>query len=268
MRLERLYPYLARSPVSQRAIAARFFGRDLHRVHHFGFSHGPRWQSTAALKRLFAPALRHALAGVDPELELASRLPAEFPRWDPLAQAQYLEVKTLLSGYLLCSQGDRMLMASSVEGRFPFLDVEVMALANRLPASYKLRGLDEKHVLKRAFPELPEEILRRPKQPYRAPDLGGLFAQDGIGFAREALSWDAVDAAGVFDPAQVNALLTKCAHQGGRPLSNTDAMALVGVLSTQLLHEALLVRTPRLGAPLELSRDIDWTSNGQVEVGR
>ena len=64
-----------------------------------------------------------------------------------------------------------MLMAHSVEGRFPFLDVDVVELANALPASSKLRGLDEKHVLKRAAAGLvPEEIIRRPKQPYRAPD--------------------------------------------------------------------------------------------------
>ena len=59
-------------------------------------------------------------------------------------------MRTLLSGYLLSSQGDRMLMAHSVEGRFPFLDADVVALADSLPASYKLRVLDEKHVLKRA----------------------------------------------------------------------------------------------------------------------
>ncbi len=54
-----------------------------------------------------------------------------------------------MSGYLLSSQGDRMLMANSVEGRFPFLDLELAALADSLPPSYKLHALDEKHVLKR-----------------------------------------------------------------------------------------------------------------------
>jgi asparagine synthase (glutamine-hydrolysing) len=63
--------------------------------------------------------------------ELIARLPPEFPQWSSLAQDQYLEVQTLLSGYLLSSQGDRMLMAHSVEGRFPFLDEDVVALANR-----------------------------------------------------------------------------------------------------------------------------------------
>ena len=70
-------------------------------------------------------------------------------------------MRTLLSGYLLSSQGDRMLMAHSVEGRFPFLDTDVVELANSLPPSYKLRGLDEKHVLKRAAAGLvPDAIIR------------------------------------------------------------------------------------------------------------
>src|SRR4029434_49217 len=89
-------------------------------------------------------------------------LPHEFTTWSPLAQDQYLEVRTLLAGYLLSSQGDRMLMAHSVEGRFPFLDRNVAALAESLPPSYKLRVLDEKHVLKRMGAGiLPQEVLAR-----------------------------------------------------------------------------------------------------------
>jgi len=64
-----------------------------------------------------------------------------------------------------------MLMAHSVEGRFPFLDKDVMRLATELPDRFRLWGLDEKHILKRAaIGYVPESIRRRPKQPYRAPD--------------------------------------------------------------------------------------------------
>src|SRR5205823_8913124 len=130
-----------------------------------------RWKGTAALKRLFSAGLRETLGGRDARAALLATLPEEFREWSFLGQDQYLEVRTLLSGYLLSSQGDRMLMAHSVEGRFPFLDRDVAALANRLPSDYKLRVLDEKHVLKRAARDLiPPEILARPKQPYRAPD--------------------------------------------------------------------------------------------------
>ena len=128
-------------------------------------------------------------------------LPAAFARWTPLAQDQYLEIRTLLSGYLLSAQGDRMLMAHSVEGRFPFLDRQVAALADSLPPSYKLRVLDEKHVLKRvaARRRAGRDPRSGKKQPYRAPDalsFAGPEARSG------STRWPAPRAlaeAGVFD---------------------------------------------------------------------
>ena len=58
-------------------------------------------------------------------------------------------------------------------------------LANALPPSYKLRGLDEKHVLKRVATGLvPDEIIRRPKQPYRAPDAACFVGAGRAGLGR------------------------------------------------------------------------------------
>jgi asparagine synthase (glutamine-hydrolysing) len=199
---------------------------------------------------LFAPEVRRAAAHVDPVARLLATLPAEFSRWSPLAQDQYLEVRTLLSGYLLSSQGDRMLMAHSVEGRFPFLDPEVVGVADRLPAAFKLRGLDEKHVLKRAAEGLvPESVLRRPKQPYRAPDALSFAGDEAPGWAFDVLGEHAVREAGVFDPGAVARLWRKVGAARGEQFSNADNMAVVGVLSTGLLHEALVRRAPVRGVP-------------------
>jgi asparagine synthase (glutamine-hydrolysing) len=248
--LSRLYPYLARSPVAQRAMAERFFGQRLEGAALPGFAHDPRWRSAAALERLFSPALRDTLAGRDVRSELLADLPAELPRWSPLAQDQYLEIRTLLSGYILSSQGDRMLMAHSVEGRFPFLDVNVVALGRSLPPSYLLHVLDEKHVLKRAAAGLvPPAIIARKKQPYRAPDALSFLGEGAPGWIAEALSASAVERAGVFDPRAVDTLHRKCRAAAGGQFSNADNMAFVGVLSTQLLHEAL-VRAPLRVAPI------------------
>jgi len=242
--LERLYPYLARSPVSQRAVSQQFFGRQLAKWRDPGFAHETRWHTTRALQRLFTESQRHAAAAVDVTRRLVESLPGEFSRWGFLAQDQYLEIRTLLAGYLMSSQGDRMLMANSVEGRFPFLDSEVVALAQALPASYKLRGLDEKHVLKRAARNLvPEEILRRTKQPYRAPDAQCFITPDAPGWIDEALSEPALLNVGVFDPRAVQQLRAKLGAGKGVP-SNSDNMALVGVLSTQLVHAQFIQATP------------------------
>ncbi len=244
--IERLYPYLQRSPVSQQAMAKQFFGQNLAGAAAPGFSHDLRWRTTAALKRLFAVGLRDKLSGYDARGELLASLPEEFKRWSSLGQDQYLEVRTLLSGYILPSQGDRMLMAHSVEGRFPFLDADVMQLANSLPDEHKLRVLDEKHVLKRvAAGRIPASIAARKKQPYRAPDALSFVGSDVPAWIEEALSDSAVREAGVFEPGQVKALWRKCKARGDESqFSNADNMAIVGVLSTQLLHQHFIASQP------------------------
>jgi len=244
--LERLYPYMARSPASAKAMARKFFGDGLAGTSDPGFSHRPRWKSAGALKRLFSGGLAEALAGRDAEAELLSDLPAEFPSWDVVSRAQYLEVTTLLSGYILSSQGDRMLMAHSVEGRFPFLDPDVVEFCNALPSSFKLRVLDEKHVLKRAVRDLvPPEILERPKQPYRAPDAASFVGDAAPDYVDDVLDPASVEEAGLFDSRGVAGLLAKCRAAGGdAPLSNADNMAFVGILSTQLLWESFVKRRP------------------------
>jgi asparagine synthase (glutamine-hydrolysing) len=276
--LERLYPYLARSPVSQQALAREFFGRGLGQWAAPGFAHQPRWQSAVALQRLFTDDVRRQAKTVDVTARLLATLPAEFRRWTFLAQDQYLEARTLLGGYLLSSQGDRMLMAHSVEGRFPFLDVEVVELANSLPASFKLRGLDEKHVLKRAAAGLvPLEILRRPKQPYRAPDALSFVGSGTPDWVSELSSERAVAQAGVFEPRGVARLWRKCqSFRVGEQFSNADNMALVGVLSTGLLHDQLIRRPPARSSEVGFLTMIDRLAEpaasgrfaGAVEKGR
>jgi asparagine synthase (glutamine-hydrolysing) len=240
--LERLYPYLARSPVAQRAMSQRFFGQDLAAWQSPGFGHELRWKGASDLCRLFTPERQREIGASDVRRVLLQDLPAGFPCWSSLAQDQYLEVRTLLSGYLLSSQGDRMLMANSVEGRFPFLDRRVAALAESLPPSYKLRVLDEKHVLKRVSAGLvPQTILQRKKQPYRAPDALSFAAPAASEWIEEVASETALSEAAIFRPSAARQLLQKCrARAEAGQFSNADNMALVGILSTQLVYAGLL----------------------------
>ncbi len=254
-----LYPYLARSPVSQQAMAEHFFGRNLERYREPGFAHDTRWHTTRALTRLFTAELREQAKGRDPVQDLCGTLPEPFSSWSPLAQDQYLEIRTLLAGYLLSSQGDRMLMAHSVEGRFPFLDPEVIDLANSLPDACKISGTEEKHLLKQLSKAiLPAEIVQRVKQPYRAPDALSFVGEDVPGWIDEVLSPEQVKQCGVFDPQQVVRLREKCGknkEQG--QLSNTDNMALVGVLSTQLLNQRFIRSCPQAEPPKQIQTQID-----------
>ena len=75
--LQKLYPYLARSPVAQREMAMQFFGRDLASFRAPGFTHGTRWRTTVALKRMLAADMRPA-SGADAAADLVARLPAAF----------------------------------------------------------------------------------------------------------------------------------------------------------------------------------------------
>lgn len=243
---ERLYAYLARSPVAQKTMAQTFFGRGLEHYKEPGFAHEPRWHTTASLKRLFSAGQRNSTEGKDAVADFLRTLPPEFKQWAPLAQDQYIEIRTLLSGYLLSSQGDRMLMAHSVEGRFPFLDANVIELANSLPASYKLKVLDEKHILKKAAQDLvPPSILQRTKQPYRAPDALSFSGAQTPDWAPPLLSEAHLREAGVFEPMPVQRLWEKCVRaKDGHQFSNADNMAVIGVLSTQLLYELFIRKTP------------------------
>ena len=98
-------------------------------------------------------------------------LPARFQAFSALSRAQYLEVATLLQPYLLHAQGDRMLMGSSIEGRFPYLDYRVAEFAAALPDRLRLRGLEEKYALRRAAAQGAPALrfTRCRRRPYRAP---------------------------------------------------------------------------------------------------
>jgi asparagine synthase (glutamine-hydrolysing) len=261
--LERLYPYLARSPVSQQAMARQFFGRNIAAHGSPGFAHDTRWHTTGALKRLLSKDMQEVTAGRDVVSDLLKNLHGDFAQWSSLAQDQHIEIRTLLSGYLLSSQGDRMLLGNSVEGRFPFLDKNVIALADSLPAAYKLRVLDEKYVLKRAAANIvPREIITRKKQPYRAPDALSFVSGNAPDYIDEVLSESAVRDANVFEPQAVEQLLRKCRARGSEgQFSNTDNMALVGVLSTQLLHQQFIANIPGDSRAIEVLTDIDKSSN-------
>jgi len=80
---------------------------------------------------------------------LLNKLPENFANLNPLSQAQWLETTIFMSGYLLSSQGDRMAMANSVEGRYPFLDHRVIEFCAKLNPDYKLDSLYEKKLLKK-----------------------------------------------------------------------------------------------------------------------
>ncbi len=239
--LRRLYPYLPGLQQQTPESLAAFFGSGQDRLDDPLHSHRPRLRGTAAAKMFFGADLRASLAGYDAAEEMVARLPEAFRSWHPLHQAQYLETRFLLPGYILSSQGDRMAMAHGVEGRFPFLDHRLIERAAAIPPEMKLRGLREKHILREAVRDcVPAVILERPKQPYRAPDSAAFFAPGAPDTVGALMEPDAVRRTGLFNPAAVARLTDKC--RGGKSGGFRDNAAFVGILSTQLWHRAFIER--------------------------
>ena len=239
--LGRLYPYLNTHPAACAAYAQKFFGRDLEHAGYPGFGHWPRWQTTRRSLQFLHPDLRAAI-NFDYVEEGRALLPPDHATWDALCVDQCIEARTLLSGYILSSQGDRVALASGVETRVPFLDTKVIEFANRLPSRYKLMGLKEKYILKRlGRGRIPDSVRIRSKQPYRAPDSASFFHK-GIPDENVARAFDKkrLLEVGYFDAEAVCKLFNKC--RLGKAIGFADNMAFVGIYSTILLHEQFVER--------------------------
>jgi asparagine synthase (glutamine-hydrolysing) len=235
--LRKLYPYIANLAQSNDAYLRQFFGKRLGEIDAPDYSHQIRWANTSRAKRFFSQEMRQTLTDSARSSVDNIEIPTGFADWEPQARAQYLEITIFLSEYLLSSQGDRVAMAHSVEGRFPFLDYRVVEFCNQLPPHFKLRGLTEKYLLKRAMRDLlPEEIWSRPKRPYRAPIQHSFFPNGKpLAWVGDLLSPAELGKSGYFEPLAVANLLKKLDRSG--ELGETDEMALTGILSTQLVHQ-------------------------------
>ncbi len=231
--LSRIYPYVKKQG---NAFWQAFFRSGLEDVDNPYYSHSIRWKNTAHIKRLMADHVRAEMNEAENvAAPLAECVDPDILSWHPLCRAQYLETSIFMSGYLLSSQGDRMMMGNSVEGRFPFLDHRLIEFAAKIPPEYKLRGLNEKHILKEAFKEdLPEQVVNRPKQPYRAP-ISSCFLGGGRSAAARVLEPNALEAGECFDSSRVNMLLKRLRAASPDRIGARDDMAVAALVSTQLL---------------------------------
>lgn len=257
--VQRLYPYIFKNPARGQAFLQQFFSVQAGDLLDPLFSHRIRWQNGRKNALFFSDSLQERLSGDDPLAEVAALLPKGFESRDVLARAQFLEMAVFLPSYLLSSQGDRVAMANSLEQRHPFLDYRLIEFAAGLPPHWKIKGLNEKYLLKRAFRGLvPERIRTRPKQPYRAPVSNVFFDADSDGYGAELLSEKALRQSGYFDADRVNHLVARF-RKGDRVLpSESQNMALVGILTTQLLHHQFVEAFQR-AEPVQPDRIIDKT---------
>ncbi len=179
------------------------------------------------------PAVLHPKAG-----RPAVRVRGEVHFRRPIGRARFRPRRSRPDLHLLvaCRTSNGLPRHRATRARF--LDRDVVDFANALPVRYKLFGLEEKYLLKRAFADLvPDDILHRPKQPYQAPNAASFFTPDRPAWFEAFMAERATAAAGVFEPPLVAGLLAKCERTGGENMSNTDNMRVLAIVSTQLTHE-------------------------------
>lgn len=234
---KKLYAYLPQFQNPRHLqLLVDFFRKDMERTDAPLYSHQARIANSAASQVLLSAAMKSVLRQEPPEQALVESLPADFARRSLLERCQYLEMRTLLHGYLLNSQGDRMLSAHGVEGRFPYLDHHVIEFLAGVPERFRLRGLHDKAILRETFRrDLPAAICERPKFAFRAPESSA-FVKDPEGWVAARLDPAALADAGVFDPAAVQQFRRRLEHTPVERLSTRDNLAFVQMLSTQVLH--------------------------------
>ncbi|MBB5119236.1 asparagine synthase [Streptomyces eurocidicus] len=228
--LARLHPELAHfGPAHQKHMAGLFQQFSEERLPGL-FSHELRYQNGRFAARLLKDR------GVDPfadALEMVRAAPG-YAGLSAVQKAQWLEYKTLLAGYLLSTQGERMGLAHGVENRCPFLDPAVV----RAAASVNLRfddGSEEKAILKKAFRgELPASSLARRKQPYRAPG-SAVFKDHRPDYLELVLSGTELGKLDWVDPVFAQKLVAKVMTTPADEISTKEDQAFVYLLSTAVL---------------------------------
>ena len=257
--ITRIYPNIFKNPLLKNSLI-QFFGQGLDTADDPLFSHMIRWNNTRRIKTFFSDTLKETIGPYDCIQEIRDRLPDDFTAASSLTKAQYLESTLFLSNYLLSSQGDRVAMGHAVETRPPFLDHRVIEFMARVPSMWKIFGLNEKYLLKKVFKDvLPENIVLRPKNPYRAPIQQSLLTQKNSGFINDILGEANLQKAGYFNAQKVKSLTKKLSAQ--KNINEVDGMAIAGILSTQIIHDQYIQNFPVAIDPMpELDLMVDHRS--------
>jgi len=236
--LKKLYPYITHIKSSESNALKMFFGYKLLETDSPIYSHILRWNNTKRLNSFLSDDYKSQINGLDLIADYSRKIQNVVKDYSPISKAQFIESNIFMSGYLLSSQGDRVAMGNSVEGRYPFLDHRIMEFCSSLPDEFKISGLNEKFLLKEVVKNvIPESVLKRPKQAYRAPIAQSLL-NDSSGFVKKYLSKEELQKSGIFNIEGVEKLLSK--FHRSTVVNEVDNMALVGLLSTQLIHKLFI----------------------------
>lgn len=154
-----------------------------------------------------------------------------------LHKRSYVDLKLRLSDHLIADHCDRVTYANSVEGRFPFLDIDLVEFVKTIPPDLKLNGFVEKYILKKlAKKYIPEQIINRQKFGFIAPGSPALLRAN-IEWINDLLSYSQIKRQGYFDPSVVESLKKKYSADGFRLNLPYESDLLIVVLTFNIFLE-------------------------------
>ncbi|WP_051186769.1 asparagine synthase (glutamine-hydrolyzing) [Nocardia tenerifensis] len=198
----------------------------------------------------------------DDHAALLGRLRAQFPDFEqrPASDRSMLvDMHTFLIGYGMTCLGDRAGTGFGVEGRYPYMDSNVVEYAASLPIEWKLHGMRSKHILREAYADrLPPEIADRPKFGMRLPGAEAL-RPDGDDWVTAILSPSAIRRVGFLRPAAVDRLVEVVRTSDAPRVPYPFGDAYVHLLSVLLMEEFLIhdFHVPEVDIDRIMMRDID-----------
>jgi asparagine synthase (glutamine-hydrolysing) len=177
-----------------------------------GYFHNLSVTDDTMRSRLFSQTLRGSLSGYHAS-EVVLQHWGNAPDRDPIAVAQYVDLKTWLPGDIL-TKVDRTAMSCSLEVRVPMLDHRFVEWALGLPRAMKIGNGQTKFILKRAFERLaPNEVLYRPKRGFSVPLASWFRGPLGESFSREVSGKSGLTKSGYFDGQMIERLIEQ--HRSG-----------------------------------------------------
>ncbi|MSR44635.1 MAG: asparagine synthase (glutamine-hydrolyzing) [Phycisphaerales bacterium] len=184
------------------------------------------WARESDLMQLYSPQFKAELGSAratDPMLDFLRPLPESVGRLDRMLT---LEQQYFLADHNL-PYTDKMSMAVGVEVRVPFLDLDLVEFAARIPMRLKQRGRVGKWVLKRAMESsLPHDVIYRPKSGFTAP-LRRWMRRDFKPLLGDLLSAESINRRGLFDAAAVQRLIAD--NDSGRVDASYTLLSLLGI---------------------------------------
>lgn len=228
--LEHIVPPQFRNNLSILAMYREFYSRYLESDDVL-FCMRPRIDTSSEIYRYFTPANQAIIDQGEIDTLVASQFK---PGPSPLRQCQQVQMQVLLAGYLLALQGDRVLMANSVEGRYPFLNPRLWELSLSIPDSLKLAEYQEKYILQQTFADIvPHPILQRRKYQYSTPGAE-IFLSNQEAIA-PYLTKETFETIGIFDYRSVHSLIQGLGRGRGQSYQLTEEMILTYIITTHIL---------------------------------